>query len=214
MNYTTDETYLATEVLTAPPQKRHLMLVAAALRHARAAHHALGQQRQQQAAESLIRAQEIVGELLAGLRTERAPELTRKVAGIYLFIYRSLVTAHLRQSDADLQSAIAVLQEELATWQAVCAQLPADSSADVAHSGATDTATTPSAVADPPQASWPTPRPHEQASSLSPHEATRRSVPGPMSPLGPYVPAPADSAASRRGEAPHEADSAGLNFQA
>jgi flagellar protein FliS len=212
MTHTTDETYLATEVLTAPPQKRHLMLVAAALRHARAAQAARRQHRHEPAAESLLRAQEIVGELLAGLRTDQAPEITRKVAAVYVFIYRSLVTAHLRQSDSDLESAIAVLQEELLTWQAVCAQLPADPAAasPAALPGETPSAAAPtaSAVASPHHALRGPSSPHEQASG------SRWSGHHPSGPHGPSAAARADLRTPQSVDLPHAIDSPGINFQA
>lgn len=219
MTHTTDETYLATEVLTAPPQKRHLMLVAAALRHARAARAARQQQRPEGAAESLLRAQEIVGELLAGLRTDQVPEITRKVAAVYLFVYRSLVTAHLRQSDRDLESAIAVLQEELLTWQAVCAQLPADPASGASPTAAASPAVLPDAT---PSAAAPS-----APAVAAPHPAMRgaTSPPGQPSsspgsgrhPSGAQGPSPAtraDLGTPHSGDAPHTADSPGINFQA
>ncbi len=219
MTHTTDATYLATEVLTAPPQKRHLMLVAAALRHARAAQAARQQQRHEGAAESLLRAQEIVGELLAGLRTDQAPEITRKVAAVYVFIYRSLVTAHLRHSDSDLESAIAVLQEELLTWQAVCAQLPADPASGASPTAAASPAVSPDAtpsaaatsapaVAAPHHAMRGASSPHGQPSS-SPGAGRRLS-----GPHGPSAAARADFGTPQGRDVPPAADAPGINFQA
>jgi len=128
--------YLVTEVLTATPQKLQLMLIDAALRSAGRARQHWQEGRQEQACEAMIHAQQVVGELLGALDHEIQPELTRKVAGIYLFVFRSLTEANLRGESAKLDDAIRVLREERETWRQVCEKLsgeaPADSHADTA----------------------------------------------------------------------------------
>lgn len=120
MSTTAREVYLVNEVMTATPQKLQLMLLDAALRHAQAAgeHRAAG--RPEEAGESIIRCQEIVSEILTALQPNRDPELCRRVAAIYLFVFRQLVAAHLQQDDWPLREALAVLEVERETWRQVC----------------------------------------------------------------------------------------------
>lgn len=112
--------YLETEVMTAPPQKLQLMLIEGAIRCGRQtqAHWKAG--RDDQACETLIRAQQIVTELINGLNREAHPELVKKVASVYLFIYRGLVEAGLEHDEEKLDDAIRVLEEERETWRSVC----------------------------------------------------------------------------------------------
>jgi len=117
------DNYLATEVLTAPPQKLRLMLIQAAIRWCERARQSWQADDREQAFEAVIRAQEIVSELLAGINTEVEPDLTRKVAAIYLFVFRSLVDANLHQSPQKLDEAVRVLREEEETWRQLCATL-------------------------------------------------------------------------------------------
>lgn len=120
MRVSARETYLATEVLTAPPQKLHLLLVEAAIRACEKAR-ALWQQKQDaQAGEALIRAQEIMSELVAGLNRQADPQLVRQVASLYLFIYRNLLEASFLRDEKKLDDALRVLREERTTWQLVC----------------------------------------------------------------------------------------------
>ena len=112
--------YLETEVMTAPPQKLQLMLIEGAIRCGRQTqtHWKAGQD--DQACETLIRAQQIVTELISGLNREAHPELVKKVASVYLFIYRGLVEAGLEHDEEKLDDAIRVLEEERETWRSVC----------------------------------------------------------------------------------------------
>ncbi len=115
--------YLETEVLTAPPQKLQLMLIDGAIRFGQQARSLWTQGRDDEAGEAIIRCQQIVAQLLAGLRRESQPELVRQVAGVYLFVLNCLIDAHLNRNEQRLSEALAVLAEEQATWRAVCEKL-------------------------------------------------------------------------------------------
>ena len=135
---TARDNYLTTEVMTATPQKLQLMLIEGALRFGQQAQQMWNAGRDQEAGESILRCQQIVSQLLGGLNPEQQPDLVRKVAGLYLFVFRALVTAHLNRDSQSLADALAVLVVEQETWRQVCAKLgsakPADARAD-AHPG-------------------------------------------------------------------------------
>jgi flagellar protein FliS len=104
--------YLEAQVMTATPQKLRLMLIEGAIRFARQALELWERNRNEDALESLIRCQEIHS------------ELTRKVAGVYLFLYRCLTQAQLRRDRKPVEDTIAVLEIERQTWRMVCDRLP------------------------------------------------------------------------------------------
>lgn len=120
MERSAHDTYLATEVMTASPPKLHLMLIEAAVRFAGRAKQLWGRQQDGEASDALHRAQEIAGELLAGLDREAHPELAAKAATVYMFVFRSLVEAGLQRDEAKLNDAIRVLEVERETWRQVC----------------------------------------------------------------------------------------------
>lgn len=120
MSVSARESYLATEVLTAPPQKLHLLLVEAAIRACEKARSFWHQKKDAEATEALIRAQEIMSELVAGLNRQAEPQLVRQVASLYLFIYRNLLEAGFLRDEKKLDDALRVLREERTTWQLVC----------------------------------------------------------------------------------------------
>lgn len=117
--------YLVTEVMTAPPEKLQLMLIDAALRFAGAAkaHWQAGEN--VEAGEAVLRCQQIVTEIMAGIRPEVDRALAGKVSAVYAFIFRTLVAAHLRSDLGKLNEAISILEIERETWQMVCGRLDA-----------------------------------------------------------------------------------------
>jgi flagellar biosynthetic protein FliS len=123
MTHHPGDSYYQTQVLTAPAHKLHLMLLEGALRHGRRAEALLGQGHHAAADEALARSQEIVAELIAGLKPGVAPSIVRKVAGIYIFANRSLALAQFRRDAGALREAIRVLEMECETWRQVCQQI-------------------------------------------------------------------------------------------
>jgi len=117
------ENYLATEVMTATPQKLQLMMLDAAIRSAERTQQHWRAEEDEEASETLIHAQQIMGELVAGLDREGDTELVKKVAAVYLFVFRSLTEANFYHDEAKLNDAIKILKVERETWRQVCDQL-------------------------------------------------------------------------------------------
>jgi flagellar protein FliS len=123
MDIKSREEYLVTEVMTAPPQKLQLMLIEAALRFAAKAKEQWRAGANVEAGESILRCQEIVTQILGGLRPDADRTLAGKISAIYGFIFRSLVAAHLRSDPRKLDEAVSVLEVERETWQELCMRL-------------------------------------------------------------------------------------------
>jgi flagellar protein FliS len=117
------EEYLVTEVMTAPPQKLQLMLIDAALRFAAKAKEQWRAGANAEAGEAVLRCQQIVTEIMGGIRPDADRALAGKISAIYAFVFRCLVAAHLRSDAGKLDEAISVLQIERETWQALCTRL-------------------------------------------------------------------------------------------
>jgi flagellar protein FliS len=123
MSASVGDSYREGEILTAPPQRLHLLLVEAAIRYTERTRQ-LWQQNQNDAAfEALVRAQQIVSEILAGIKVTDEFPLARKVAAIYTFIFRSLVQAGYTREEKYLNDALRVLNIQRETWEEVCRRL-------------------------------------------------------------------------------------------
>ena len=117
------ESYLATEVMTAAPQKLQLMLIETAIRSAERAKQKWRTEEDDEALAALTHAQEVVGEMLSSLNREVAPELVKKVASIYMFVFRSLMEASYQRSEEKVDDALRVLEIERETWRQLCEKL-------------------------------------------------------------------------------------------
>jgi len=114
--------YLATEVLTATPQRLHLILIEAALRSANRSRQHFDDTDRGIATESLIRAQLFVTEMLSHLSARDNAQLALQIAAVYRFIHRSLVDAGARHDIEKLNGAIRVLEIERETWRQAAQQ--------------------------------------------------------------------------------------------
>jgi len=114
--------YLESKILTAPPQRLHLMLIEGALRFGRQAEDSLLRGDQAAAATPLLRAIDIMGELLAGAR-EKKSELNTNVGDLYWFLFRRISEAKINLDAAVLAEALRLLEYERQTWQLLCEKL-------------------------------------------------------------------------------------------
>jgi len=123
MSTSARENYLVTQVMTATPQKLQLMMIDAAIRSIEQTKHHWQASEDAQAAESLIHAQEVIGELLGSLNRDEESDLVKKVAAIYLFVFRTLMEANIGHNEEKLNDALKVLEIERETWRQVCDKL-------------------------------------------------------------------------------------------
>lgn len=124
MNDSAREDYLRAQILTATPQKLQLMLIEAAIRHAQQGRSYLEGGDMDHASGSLVKAQEIVAELIAAVQPTPDVELAKRVKANYLFVHQSLVSAGLQGDAAGIDGALKVLAVERETWDRVCQQSP------------------------------------------------------------------------------------------
>ena len=117
------DSYFENEVLTATPQKLHLMLIEAAIRLANQTIEHWREGRETQAAEAIVRCQRILAEMFKGLRPDLMPDLISKVAKVYNFMHRSTVEAQIQRDPQRLTEVVRVLEIERETWRQVCEQL-------------------------------------------------------------------------------------------
>jgi flagellar protein FliS len=98
------------------------MLVEGAIRFGRQAEDALRQGDAVAAAAPLLRTLDILGELVAGAR-ETKGELNKKIADLYLYLFRRISEAKINADGATLAEVLRLLEYERQTWQLVCDKL-------------------------------------------------------------------------------------------
>jgi flagellar protein FliS len=123
--------YLEAKVLTASPQRLHLMLIEGAIRFGRQAEVELSADNPLAASAPLMRVLDIVGELLAGIRQTKS-ELNDKLAAVYWYIFRRVSEATMNSDKEALAEVLRLLEFERQTWQQVCEKFGSINSAAAA----------------------------------------------------------------------------------
>lgn len=115
------QSYRETQIRTANQGRLIVMLYDAALRSIQRAVDCLDQGvRGFEAANgSIIRAQDIVGELMVSLDMERGGDIARNLFGLYTFINRQLMDGNIRKERAPLVVAKKLLAELRGAWNAI-----------------------------------------------------------------------------------------------
>ena len=118
--------YLSAKVMTATPQKLHLMLIEGAVRCLRVAAEKWDDETQRAESEKLVvRAIDIVGEMLAAVRDSQH-DLAARLEQVYQFVLTQLAYTYANSDRAPLLDALRVLEYERETWQMLCAKLAED----------------------------------------------------------------------------------------
>lgn len=108
--------YLETQVLTASPERLHLLVVDAAIRFSRQGEAALGAADYETACSAFDRARSCVNELLAGIVDKPNPELAERLKALFLYVHRNLVRADLTHDARLVRDALSILEIHRETW--------------------------------------------------------------------------------------------------
>ena len=119
MNDASQNPYLRDAVMTATPEQLQLMLYDGCIRYALQARDAIKEKDYETSYEKLTRAQHIIVEMHDGLNHDVNPELCKRVASIYGFIYRKLIDACVNRDTQAIEDALKVLRVERETWQMI-----------------------------------------------------------------------------------------------
>lgn len=133
---TARKNYIQAEVHTATPQKLQLLLVEAAIKNIHRTKQSWKESRFDVALDTLSRAQDIVAEILCSLDVEGNPDIAKRLASIYLFIFRRLAEGGMTNDEEKLDDALRVLNSERETWKQVCEKF--GSTVGPASSGASE----------------------------------------------------------------------------
>ena len=115
-NNTTDNEYLKTKVLTAPPEQLQLMLYDGCIRFCRQGREAIQNVQIERSHHFITRAENILLEMANSMRQDLAPEACGNMRKLYMFCYDRLVTANLKKQIEPIDEALKVLYDLRETW--------------------------------------------------------------------------------------------------
>jgi flagellar protein FliS len=114
--------YRETQILTASPAKLLIMLYDAAIvaietaiaeLEAKSLHYDIVN-------NNLLKAQEIVSELIVGLDSSKAPEIVRNLEALYNYFIKRLMEGNIRKEIPPLKEVLGHLKELRQAWQIAC----------------------------------------------------------------------------------------------
>ena len=115
--------YLRTKIMTAGPAELRMMLFDGALRFARKGRAGLAEQDFEAAYEGISRCQQILMELINGLRPQQDPALCERLSDLYTFLYTRLIDASRERSAEIVEEVIKLLEYERQTWSMLLEKL-------------------------------------------------------------------------------------------
>lgn len=115
--------YLRTKVLTATAEQLQLMLFDGAIRFSEQARVALQNKNFEHSYQLLTKTAAIVHQLICGLRDDVAPDLCKKLKGLYSYAYKMIVDANINHHMESLDEAIGILKYQRETWIMLMEQL-------------------------------------------------------------------------------------------
>ncbi|MHC4775207.1 MAG: flagellar export chaperone FliS [Planctomycetota bacterium] len=115
--------YLRTKIMTAGPAELRLMLFDGALKFAEKGRAGLVESDFEAAYEGISRCQQILLELINGLRPDQDPALCERLSGLYTFLYTRLIDASRERSAEIVEEVIKLLEYERQTWSMLLEKL-------------------------------------------------------------------------------------------
>jgi len=114
--------YRATKVETAGQVDLVVMLYQGAVRFTRLAIAAMEQKDPKTAHTNLVRAQDIIVELLGSLNRDAGGQIAGQLASVYDYCFRRLVAANIHKDPAPAREVVGILRDLGTAWQEIAAQ--------------------------------------------------------------------------------------------
>ena len=130
MNPQAAQTYLRTRVLTATPEQLQMMLYDGAIRFAEQGRIALEKKDYEGTYNSVSRCQKIISEMTCSLKHQVAPDLCKRLAALYNYIYRKLIEASTSHKIEAIDEAISLLKFQRETWAMLLDKLARETAAN------------------------------------------------------------------------------------
>lgn len=118
--------YRRQQIESATPAQLIAMLYDATIRNCRSARQAIEQHDRDRAARSLLKAQDIVAELMGSLDVEAGGNLGAALLQLYEYLYRRLVQANVRKDVQAVEEAERLLTDLHQTWVQAMESMPAE----------------------------------------------------------------------------------------
>lgn len=108
--------YLESQIKTASKEQLLLMLYDGAIQNCLNAQEFIANKDHEKACEKLIKAQNIVAELISSLQFDKNQEVSKNLAALYGYVYIQLMEANVKHSAVAVQNSLKILSSLKDTW--------------------------------------------------------------------------------------------------
>lgn len=108
--------YLEAQIRTASKEQLLLMLYDGAIKNCSIALDLIEANENEKASDKLMKAQNIVAELISSLHFDKNQEVSKNLAALYGYVYIQLMEANTRHSVLQIQNSIKILSSMKDTW--------------------------------------------------------------------------------------------------
>jgi flagellar protein FliS len=117
------ETYKKAQVQTANQGKLIVMLYDGAIRFTKAAVEAIKESKLEAAHRNIVRAEDIVTELLLSLDYDKGGDIAKKLASIYIYVNEQLLEANITKKVDPLNLVIKLMNDLRESWAKISGQM-------------------------------------------------------------------------------------------
>ena len=112
-------TYQATQISTATKEQLLLITYDIAIRSCRLAEASLASDNHDydQAHREIVRAQDVIRELMVTLNTEKGGEMAQNLMRLYDYMYQLLVDANIKKEPGNVRMVLTMLEDLKSTWE-------------------------------------------------------------------------------------------------
>lgn len=108
--------YLEAQIKTASKEQLLIMLYDGALNNCSLALDLIQNQKHEEGCEKLMKAQNIVAELISSLQFDKNQEVSKNLASLYGYVYIQLMEANVKHELVSIHNAIKILNDLKGTW--------------------------------------------------------------------------------------------------
>ena len=127
------ETYKQTQIQTANQGRLIVMLYEGAIKFLNSAIAAIKEKKYDEANNNIIRAEDIVTELLVSLDYEKGGDIAKKLASIYIYINQQLLEANITKTIQPIEVVVQLMMDLKESWEQIADQTTETDQIDMNH---------------------------------------------------------------------------------
>ena len=122
MYYNGIQSYVKTDISTSDPVKLVIMCYEGAIDSLKLAKEKMKEEDYEKKAKTIIRAQDIINELLCSLDFEKGGAIARNLSGLYNYMLRRILHGDVYKDMSAIDEVIGMLNELLSAWRSIYLQ--------------------------------------------------------------------------------------------